>query len=472
MKNEFKNSNKYGFNNKVEISNNMYLKNKWGIETINIIPIPEEIQINPEENQENNYIITTFTKNKFRNIFILIILPLIIITSEKYYRNKLYTFSLELGTKLQKYYSNIFIIFMKFITEFACGYCCLIFFVIIFSLFSLIQSFIFLIGIIFCVYIQSLMKILYGNARPFWDNHNLFKGSCDGGFGNPSGHCLVTAFIYLSLFHYLIKLKYINENKLLKILFGILFSKISILVFISRFILGLHSLNQIIFGALIGTWLFLFIFVLFKFDNITIISYRTLFQNKKYIFIITIFLLFLLLIPFYFSHKFNRKHLYPNLNEKLNYNCEKVKPYKRFNNEGIYGCLIIFLLMGLYYGQILFWIIFDKYYKNNLNKTSNDYYLIDELLNKWNKNKCFIFDKKENIYIFMRTLFICVSPLIIFFLINTNNILMILIFKLGLPLFLISFLFFSFGLYWLVLIYLGNKEKILNNYYQINIEDI
>ena len=116
MKNEFKNSNKYGFNNKVEISNNMYLKNKWGIETINIIPIPEEMQINPEENQENNYIITTFTKNKFRNIFILIILPLIILISEKYYRNKLYTFSLELGTKLQKYYSNIFIIFMKFIT--------------------------------------------------------------------------------------------------------------------------------------------------------------------------------------------------------------------------------------------------------------------------------------------------------------------------------------------------------------------
>ena len=128
--------------------------------------------------------------------------------------------------------------------------------------------------------------------------------------------------------------------------------------------------------------------------------------------------------------------------------------------------------MGLYYGQILFWIIFDKYYKNNLNKTSNDYYLIDELLNKWNKNKCFIFDKKENIYIFIRTLFICVSPLALFFLIKTNNILIILVFKLGLPLFFISLLLFSFGLYWLVLIYLGNKEKILNNYYQINIDDI
>ena len=63
------------------------------------------------------------------------------------------------------------------------------------------------------------MKIIYGNSRPFIDNHNLFKGLCDGGFGNPSGHSLVSAFIYLTLFHYLIKLKYINENKLLKILY-------------------------------------------------------------------------------------------------------------------------------------------------------------------------------------------------------------------------------------------------------------
>ena len=55
--------------------------------------------------------------------------------------------------------------------------------------------------------------------------------------------------------------------------------------------------------------------------------------------------------------------------------------------------------MGLYYGQILFWIIFDKYYKNNLNETSNDYYLIDELLNKWSKIKALFLIKKK-IFIF------------------------------------------------------------------------
>ena len=56
MKNDFKKSNKYEYNNRVEISNNLYMKNKWGIETINIISIPEEIQINNEEASENNYI--------------------------------------------------------------------------------------------------------------------------------------------------------------------------------------------------------------------------------------------------------------------------------------------------------------------------------------------------------------------------------------------------------------------------------
>ena len=103
MKNDFKKSNKYEYNNRVEISNNLYMKNKWGIETINIISIPEELQINNEETSENNYIISTFNKNKIKNIFILSLLPIIII-SELYYRNKLYVFSIELDIILMYFY--------------------------------------------------------------------------------------------------------------------------------------------------------------------------------------------------------------------------------------------------------------------------------------------------------------------------------------------------------------------------------
>ena len=472
MKNEFKNSSNYDYNNKVEITNNMYMKKKWGIETINIISIPEEIQINNDDNNENNYIINIILKNKIRNIFVFILLPIIIIISEIYYREKLYTFSLKFGIKMQKYYSNIFINFMKFITKFGCDYCCFIFFGIIFISFSLIHTFIYFIGLMLCIYIQSLMKMIYGNSRPFMDNNNLFQGSCDGGFGNPSGHSLISVFIYLTFFHYLIKLKCVSENKLLKFLLGILFSILTSLVFVSRFILGLHSINQIIFGAFIGIWIFLLTFMSFKLDHIPIVNYRNSFNNKKYIILITIFLLLLVYAPFYCFHKFNRKVLCINLNEKLNYNCSNVKPYKRFNYEGIFGCLVIFALIGFYFGQIIFWIILDKYYKINLNKDNNDYYIIDELLNKWNKNKCLMFDRKENMYIFLKILFVCLSPFIFFFFINSYSPIIILLFKYGLSLLLISFLFFSFGLYWFFLIYLGNKEKILNNYYQISIYDI
>ena len=471
MKNEFKNSSKNGNNNKVEISNNMYMKNKLEIETINIMTIPEEIQINKEDSSESNYIISTFNKNKLKNIFILILLPIIFIF-DNYYRNKLYIYSLDLGISLQKYYSENLILLMKFITKFGCDYCCFIFLFFVFVQFSLIQSIIYFIGLIFCIYIQSLIKLIYCDSRPFLDNDILFKGICEGGFGNPSGHSLVSVFLYLTFFHYLIKLKYINDNKLLKFLLGATLSIITILILISRFILGLHSLNQIILGSFIGAWIFLFIFIIFKFDKITMITYRKLFNKKLYIFFISLSFLLFLYAPLLCLNKFHQNNNYIYLDEKLNYNCSYITKYKRFKNGGIFECLIIVCIIGFYYGQIIFWIVFDKYYKINLSENNNNYYLIDELLNKWNKNKCLLFDKKENIYIFLKAIVFCLSPLIVFFSVKSSSVSIILFFKFGLPLFLISLFLFSFGFYWLILIYLGNKEKILNNYYQLSIDDI
>ena len=107
-----------------------------------------------------------------------------------------------------------------------------------------------------------------------------------------------------------------------------------------------------------------------------------------------------------------------------------------------------------------------------MSENNNNYFLIDELLNKWNKNKCLLFDKKENIYIFLKAIVFCLSPLIAFFSVNSSSVSIILFFKFCLPLFFISLFLFSFGFYWFILIYLGNKEKILNNYYQLSIDDI
>jgi hypothetical protein len=246
------------------------------------------------------------------------------------------------------------------------------------------------------------------------------------------------------------------------------------LVIISRLFLGLHSINQVIYGSFLGIWIYSIFIHVFKLNKISMITYRKIYQNFKYIFFVSLLFLLSILILIFSSLIFNQTLNYINLNNSLNLNCKKVKQYRRFNNEGIFGCLIIMALIGLYYGQFIFWFLSDKYYKKNISNLNNDYYLIDELINNWNRNKCYLFQKKENVVKNFKSIAVCISPLFLFFLISSDNDSVIIIFliKFSIPLLLISFLFFGFGLYWFILLYCGNKENIINNYYQYNIDDI
>lgn len=470
---ESKKSYNLEYNNKIELpSDNMYIQPKWGLESISIVQITDEIHINKNEDLETNYLHKVFLYNKNKNILIILLLPIIII-SEKYYRNSLYSFSILFELKLQKYLSDISLIFVRFITKAGCEYFIIISFVIIFLFFSLIQAFVFLFGLIISIYIQSLMKILYGDSRPFMENNKLYNGMCDGGFGNPSGHAFVSAFIYLTLLNY-INNQYFKEQKILRILLTLLFLIIIIIVIISRIILGLHSFNQIIYGFFLGIWIYYIIIHVFKLNKMSMIIYRKIYQNIKYICFISFFLLLSILLPILSSFVFNQKLNYNNLNNKLNYYCKEVKQFRRFNNDGIFGCLSILPLIGLYYGQFLFWHLSDKYYKRNMSIANNDYYLIDELINNWNKNKNLFFQKKGNIIKIIKSFIICLSPIILFFLISSDNNSIILIFmiKFGIPLFLISFLASSIGLFSFISLYCGNKENIINNYYQFKIDDL
>ena len=109
---------------------------------------------------------------------------------------------------------------------------------------------------------------------------------------------------------------------------------------------------------------------------------------------------------------------------------------------------------------------------NKLN--NNDYYLIDELINNWNKNKCFLFHKKSNLFIIIKIIVVCSLPLSIFFFISPDNDSMLIIFliKFAIPLLLTSFLTFGIGLYWFIITFCGNKENLINNYYQFSIDDL
>ena len=103
----------------------------------------------------------------------------------------------------------------------------------------------------------SLFKLLYHEPRPYMIEPNIKPISCSKAFGNPSGHSsasqIFTICLFLDFFHGVEKVITFHSKKVYNFcLFLCIFWAVSIPY--SRFILGVHSLDQIVFGVSIGIW--------------------------------------------------------------------------------------------------------------------------------------------------------------------------------------------------------------------------
>ena len=135
---------------------------------------------------------------------------------------------------------------------------------------------------------------------------------------------------------------------------------------------------------------------------------------------------------FLFNQDF-QKDKYNSIIDKL---CgENYPEYRRFNFDGLFGSFVVFAMLGMYIGQILFWYLIENKYKvnneidnieslqnnyinseikdninNNNNKPDLNYIIncinkkenindnsIDDLLNHWNKNRILLRKSFKNI---------------------------------------------------------------------------
>ena len=102
---------------------------------------------------------------------------------------------------------------------------------------------------------MNLTKIAYHDPRPYMTDNLINPYGCTNEYGNPSGHALLCSsffsLLFLDNFH-------IKSNKCSKLTyflwFGLLISTI-VTVSFSRLYLGMHTLNQVLYGALLGIWL-------------------------------------------------------------------------------------------------------------------------------------------------------------------------------------------------------------------------
>jgi membrane-associated phospholipid phosphatase len=95
-------------------------------------------------------------------------------------------------------------------------------------------------------FITNVLKLGYHDPRPFWVSQEIIAYNCSGQYGNPSGHSAMsmgTAFVlWLDFCH--TDHKPVFKIALLPVAIGFGLS-----IMYSRLIVGVHSIDQVIFGA-------------------------------------------------------------------------------------------------------------------------------------------------------------------------------------------------------------------------------
>ena len=292
------------------------------------------------------------------------------------------------------------------------------------------------------IYIGGILKIIYQNERPFFINSEIKVLNCEGGFGNPSNHSLLSTFFYLSLYEiYVNKNEKINEKQKNLIYFLTIIFIFSIVF--SRMFLGVHTLNQILFGSLIGFFLYFFMFKIYKFNqNVLFIIY-----NFKQIVFVIIFLIIFGFFNYYFFFNFDNKILYEKYNFMIEKNCPNFPIITRLENESFYCIFVlsvlIFAVFGIYYEYYyIFSANVSKFIKYNFNnENENEINLLNNNVNnRWNKTNFNVSIKR-----FFVILIVCGILLIPYFFISyDNNFFVVLVFKTLIPLYVIVFVLFSY----------------------------
>ena len=314
------------------------------------------------------------------SLFIYLIIAFI---TEIFYRNKLYNDSIKYIEKIKQdgffhyfyyFWSNIFLYGIM-----ALGLLIILFFYpfnIFFSYTSVV---------LILVFIMSLLKSLYSNPRPIWDiykkrfNETLSTPTeCDGEFGNPSGHSLLSVFM-LILWDLFINSKFFQKNlgiKKIIIKYATLILSIICMIFInySRINRQIHSFNQILFGLILGFAVFFTFCYILEIRTIKTNKFMKIIDKYKYILIPFLLVLFSISVILGLTRHNKNEDIYKSILQKYcGFSEDEI-----FGKNTAYSSNLIFIEVGAYLGSL-----FLKY------KINNNYPDNDIPFYNWNSGKFF-----------------------------------------------------------------------------------
>jgi len=390
----------------------------------------------------NKSIITDQSENsQFKlRFFIVTVFTLIVLLSETFFRKPLFDLSENVEINFQ---NNIDPFFFKLITDIGTLPTFFPIMILFFIFLPLNIPFTLFSVIIHASYWDNILKVIYGEARPYWVFRDLTP-SCNGGFGNPSGHSMSSSAVYFSIWHILTNFQFFQKRLYMKILLLILFTMMVILVIFSRLVLAAHSINQVLFGGLLGITVYLYHFYAFQMDKLKSREFFEIFRSKRIRAIISIFYssLFLISIILYFAVS-NSKVIADN-SDYINKNCERIEDYRKFNEDGLFNSLAIFGMIGAHIGLTLFTQFLER---------KNLFVRYEEIYNFNQTNY-----KNKGIILF--ALVLSGSPIALFFILPGNmELILVYIFKIIIPYLLGTIGLFGLSL-WFIISYKYCNEDI------------
>jgi len=289
--------------------------------------------------------------------------------------------------------------------------------------------------IIHATYWDNILKILYGEERPYWVFQELIP-SCSVGFGNPSGHSMSSSAVYLAIWHILIaKNEFIKKRIWFKILLLICFLVIILMVIFSRLVLGAHSINQVLYGGLLGIAVYLAHFYVLQMHEMKAREFFEIFRSKRKKGIFAIFYSCLILMSILIYYFVPNQKVIDDNKEYVNKNCGKIEDFKKFNDDGLFNSFGIFALIGCHTGLVFFCHFLEK---NNLFDKYEEIYV-------WNNTN---WKNRWNILLFF---ILFGSPISLFYIISGRiNMFSVYVFKIIIPYYIGCFGMFGVNLWYCV----------------------
>ena len=250
----------------------------------------------------------TFLSWKIK-LLLLIIYFLAIFILEPLFRNDLMEFSIDFIEYIQDLLGQNVLQIAAIVSHLGSNLVFSIIFLITFSYTNIFKSYLLVIIVTFTNFLIGTLNLFYQDARPFYFNNNkIIPYSCKMSFGNPSAYSLSSMTFYLSLWHFSIQSKNLRNRNILKGFLLVTVMIINIIIMISEISSGAQSINQVLFGGMIGLGLYFTLFSLINIhsnDSKMLLSIITM-KTFNY-FLLNLFMSLLALIVIYLNDPLNNE---------------------------------------------------------------------------------------------------------------------------------------------------------------------